>query len=189
MRDHLLVLGWNEKAAAAIENFRSDPRHQSTDIVIVAREAHRGSRCSFLPGLPRKNERVAESLRRINPDIRISAELVDHDNREHLIHAGCDALIDDTVTIANLLVRSVQDIGVSDIVCEVLSSRVGAEGYRSKVPAAWHGKSYRDFARELIDDGISVIGVARKGENRLNPEPAFEEGGLVGGGLGFAIAR
>lgn len=36
MEDHLLVLGWNPKAATAIKNFRLDPRHEATKIVIVA---------------------------------------------------------------------------------------------------------------------------------------------------------
>jgi voltage-gated potassium channel len=206
VRDHLLVLGWNEKAIVAIENFRSDPRHQTTDIVVVADEpekplddpdvrfvrgspgrtgvlqrasaAKAGAAIVFAaaPDDPRSDHEsalIVTNLRRVNKTVRIAAELVDYDNREHLIHAGCDALIDETTTIANLLVRSVQDIGVSDVVCELLSSKVGSELYRAPVPSDWRGKSYRDFAREMIDRGMSVIGVARAGKNLLNPEPQF----------------
>ena len=36
MTTHLLVLGWNDKALAAVREFRRDPRHGSTALVIVA---------------------------------------------------------------------------------------------------------------------------------------------------------
>ncbi|MEM1030865.1 MAG: ion transporter [Myxococcota bacterium] len=38
LRDHLLVLGWSSKGAQAIQNFRTDPRHHSTDVVIVSED-------------------------------------------------------------------------------------------------------------------------------------------------------
>lgn len=36
MDDHLIILGWNDKAGRAIDEFRSDPRHEATKIVIIA---------------------------------------------------------------------------------------------------------------------------------------------------------
>jgi voltage-gated potassium channel len=160
MRDHLLVLGWNDKASMAIQNFLSDPRHESTDVVVVAQVDTApvdDPRVRFVRGTPGKTgalERasadkagaaivlardpydgrsdhetalVVAALRRINSAVRIGVELVDSENAEHLTHAGCDAVIDKESTIANLLVRSVQDIGVSDVITELLSrGRLGA---------------------------------------------------------------
>ena len=84
--------------------------------------------------------------------------------------AGCDAVIDKGATIANLLVRSVQDIGVSDVVSELLSSEMGSELYRAKIDPELVGKTYRDYAIKMIDESISVIGIARGHKNLINPD-------------------
>ena len=202
VRDHLLILGWNEKGPPAIENFRADPRHASTDILIVCNRDQNpfdDPDVRFVRGLPGKasilekaaakdagaaivlasrpedvrsdheTALVIASLRRLNPDIRIAAELIDADNKEHLTHAGVDALVDDNRTIANLLVRSVQDEGVADVVAELLSSEIGSEFYRVTVPDTFVGKSFGEYAKAMIEESYSVIGLARGGERMINP--------------------
>ncbi|MBW2525875.1 MAG: ion transporter [Deltaproteobacteria bacterium] len=204
VRDHLLVCGWNEKALTAIRNFRLDPRHEATDVVVVAdidtspiEEAGirfvRGSpgRMAILrranaekagaaivmasdPYDPRSDHESAltvTSLRRLNGDMRIAVELVDGGNQEHVIYAGCNSVIDKGTTIANLLVRSVQDIGVSDVVCELLSSEVGSEMYRVRIDEEFVGKTFKEYAVQMLDEAASVIGIARGSENLTNPEP------------------
>jgi Trk K+ transport system NAD-binding subunit len=101
----------------------------------------------------------------------IGVEMVDEDNREHLLFAGADALVNDTETIANLLVRSVQDIGVSDVICELIASEVGCEIYRVPVEPAFVGKAWRDYASALVDRRQSALGLARDGTPILNPDP------------------
>lgn len=211
MRDHLLVLGWNDKAKIAIQNFLQDPRHRATDVVIVAQlemapvddarvrfvrgmpgslaSLRRGSAenaggaivLSADPSDPRSDHEsalIATALRRLNPTVRIGAELVDSDNHEHMTFAGCDAVIDKSTTIANLLVRSVQDIGVSDVVTEILSSDAGSELYRVPVDDEFIGRPYREYAIGMLEESCSVIGLARGHKNLLNPHPdsVIEEG-------------
>ena len=204
MRDHLLVLGWNEKAQRAIENFRNDPRHASTDIVVVADLPEKpidDPDVRFVRGSPGKvsvlrrasapdagaaivlasapddarsdheSALVVTSLRRLNEQIRVGVELVDSDNREHLIYAGADALIDHGTTIANLLVRAVQDVGVSDVVTELIATELGSELYRVTIGADWVGRPFRDYARAMVEDCCSVVGLARGNDNLINPEP------------------
>jgi voltage-gated potassium channel len=204
MRDHLLVLGWNDKGIRAINNFRDDPRHASTNILIVAERdetPYDDPDVRFIKGSPGKvsilrkasaedagaaivlannpeNPRsdhesalVVTSLRRVNQDLRIGVEMVDADNREHLMYAGCDAIVDDGTTIANLLVRGIQDMGVSDVVTEILSSEFGSEIYRVDIPSSYVGKTWRDYAKDMIDDEVSAIAIARGTENLINPPP------------------
>jgi voltage-gated potassium channel len=204
MRDHLLVLGWNEKAKTAISNFLLDPRHEKTDVIVVAlldSAPVEDLRVRFVRGLPgslrslrrasaenaggaivlaadptdprsdHESALIVTALRRINPSVRIGAELVDADNHDHMTFAGCDAVIDKGTTIANLLVRSVQDIGISDVVTELLSSEVGSELYRVQIDDQFAGKPYREYAVKMIEESISVIGIARGHKNLINPEP------------------
>jgi voltage-gated potassium channel len=218
MRDHFLVLGWNDKAQRAIVNFRSDPRYQATDIVVVADLPE--APCDlpgvrFVRGLPERTavlERasaaeagaaivlardpadarsdhesvlVVTSLRRLNPAARIAVELVDPGNDEFLRHAGCDAVIDMTTTAANLLVRSVQDIGVSDVVCELLSSGKGSELYRVEIDGAYVGKSYREYVLDMLERGWSVVGVVRAQAQLMAPSASVT---LADGDVAFVVA-
>jgi voltage-gated potassium channel len=204
MRDHMLVLGWNDKARTAIQNFLADPRHEATDVVVVAELETApvdDPRVRFVRGMPGKADPLERSsaskagaaivlardpsdprsdhetalivtaLRRINERVRIGVELVDSENAEHLTHAGSDAVIDKETTVANLLVRAVQDIGVSDVVTELLSSAVGSALYRAPIDPTFTGGSYRDYCVSMIDLGCSVIGVVRGHANLVNPGP------------------
>ncbi|MEM9694138.1 MAG: ion transporter [Myxococcota bacterium] len=218
LRDHLLILGWNERGGRAIENFRNDPRHASTDIVVVANLAEkpyddpevrfvRGSpgKVSILkraaageagaalvlasdiaePSADHENALVVTSLRRLNPRLRVGVELVDSGNREHLDHAGADAIIDTRPTIANLLVRSVQDEGVADVVYELIESEFGSELYRVPLSEGFIGRSFRDYARAAIDEGHAALGIARGQQSMLNPEPDLT---LVEGDEAYVVA-
>lgn len=204
MRDHLLVLGWNDKARIAIQNFLLDPRHAATDVVVIDDldlAPVDDPRVRFVRGDPGKAttlERASADragaaiifardasdgrsdhetalivtvLRRINPAIRIGAELVDSDNSEHVSYAGVDALIDKEATIANLLVRSVQDMGVSDVVRELLSSEVGSELYRVAIDRQLVGKTWREYCVAMLDESCTAIGIARGHKNLVNPDP------------------
>ena len=219
VRDHLLILGWNEKGMCAIENFRADPRYANTDIVVVAERDEKpidDPDVAFVRGPPGKESvlekasaadagaaivlanrpedgrsdhesaLVVSTLRRVNPTARISVELIDKDNREHLTYAGCDALVDDVKTIANLLVRSVQDIGISDVVAELITSELGSEFYRIAVDSHWVGKSYGEFAKAMVEQRYSVIGLARDGEHLINPETSVT---VTAGDEAFIVAR
>jgi len=211
MRDHLLVLGWNDKAKSAITNFHADPRHEATEVVVLAElpEApFEEPRVRFVRGAPGKADTlkrasagnaggaivlasdpsdprsdhesalIVTALRRVNPDVRVAVELVDAENHEHLTYAGCDAVIDKSSTIANLLVRSVQDIGISDVVSELLTSDIGSELYRVKIDEEHVGKSFRAYASSMLEDSVAVLGLARSQERHINPDPemVIEEG-------------
>lgn len=204
LRDHLLVLGWSAKGAQAIENFRNDPRHHSTDVVIIANREEKpvdDPDVRFVRGSPAKvpvlerasaedagaaivladdptdprsdheTALVVMSLRRINPNLRVAVELVSAENRDHLEYAGCDALIDTRRTIANLLVRAVQDEGVGDVFDDLVESEMGAEIYRIPVWSEYVDRSFIEYAQRMVEFQCAVLGLIRDDEHLINPEP------------------
>jgi voltage-gated potassium channel len=203
MERHLLILGWNEKAYTAIEEFRADPRYASTRIVIVAdvpehpypddtvrfvrgqpgraevldRAAARDAAVAIAfardPKDPRSDHETAMvvlALRELNPDARVSAELVHPDHREYLRRAGCDSVVDNQAIASTLLVRTTQDVGVAEVLEELVRNGSGAELYRVRVPSDYVGLSVRDFCVAMLDRGCMVIGIERGGQRLLNPD-------------------
>lgn len=110
------------------------------------------------------------ALRRMNPNVKIGAELVDSDNREHLTEVGCDAVIDFSQLGAMLLVRGIQDIGVTEVIEDLLSNAEGSELYRVRVAEDSVGKTFREVATALLERDVSVIGMERGDERTLNPD-------------------
>ena len=210
-KDHLLVLGWNEKARAAILEFRADPRYVDTKVVVVADLEEdpfddakvrfvRGEPCSSRnleradaaragaaivlaanpsdPHSDHQNALTVMALRRINPKVRISAELVSSDNREHLDAAGCDTLIDAVSVASGLLVQGVSNVGVADLITHLLSNDAGSEMYRVTVDQRFVGKTYRAFVMDNLDRSQTVLALRRKGQFVLQPKAdlVIEEG-------------
>jgi len=209
MKEHLLVLGWNERSYAAVDDFRHDPRHTGRKICIVAELDEvpvEGVR--FIHGAPGDRQTLERAsaneaavamifaddprdprsdhtttlttlmLRKVNPSAVIAAELVSGGNREHLEAAGCDSVIDGATFASMLLVRSVQDIGVGDLMAELLSNRHGdTEIYRMPVDPKRHA-TYAELVTSSMARRITVVGLVRKERRLLHPDPELpiEEG-------------
>jgi len=122
--------------------------------VLVLASQPRETRCDHESAL------IVTNLRRLNAEVSVVVEMVDSDNREHLAYAGATTMVNERYTIANLLVRSVQDAGVSDLICELLASEVGSEIYRAPVPADFVGLPYSSLARAAFAERRTVIGIA-----------------------------
>jgi voltage-gated potassium channel len=206
MQEHLLILGWSEKAKIVFEEFSHTERFRDSRVVVVAEletSPIDHPRARFVRGHPGRREVLERAsaqgasaavilasnpvdprsdhetvlnvlaLRRLNPKIRISAELISPENREHLEMAGCDVIIDPLSLAGSLLTRSVLDEGISDIVRELLSARVGAEVYRVPVPGRFLGKSYRELVHSMVDRSAQVLAIARGKEMLLAPGPGL----------------
>jgi voltage-gated potassium channel len=112
------------------------------------------------------------ALRRVDPELRVSAELIDEDNREHLVAAGADAVIEGQLVASALLMRSVRDAGVVELVTDLLTSQEGSEIRRQRVPQAFLGGSYGAYAGALGAESRPVLGLVRRGQVLVNPPPA-----------------
>ncbi len=166
-----------------VQHFAGDPSKipvleqagagEATAVLVLAKNP-REARCDHESAL------VVTSLRRLNESVPVVVEMVDGDNREHLAYAGATTMVNERYTIANLLVRSVQDVGVSDLICELLASEVGSEIYRAAVPAEYVGRSFSSLARAALAERRTVIGLASgKGPAIVlapDPERVLEQG-------------
>lgn len=126
------------------------------------------------------------ALRRLNTTARISAELVEASNHEHLVAVGCDSVVDGAAISSALLVRAVRDAGVQEVVLDLISTAHGWELYRMKIGADFVGRTYRELATSLLDRGSSVIGLARDGQRLLTPDASTV---LRGGDEAFVVSN
>ena len=204
MKDHLLVLGWNEKAFAALDDFRRDERRRETPICVVADlpvAPIEAEVVSFVRGKPfdpqaltrasagraaaavifSRDPKDAQSdletiitvhaLRRMNMAARVSAELVDAQHHEHLMAAGCDAVVDGGLLTSLLLMRSAQLPSVVGVLTYLVSATEGTEIYRVTVPEELHGKPVREYARSLFEERRSFLALIRGAAVLMNPAP------------------
>ncbi len=218
MKDHLLVLGWNDRAPIAVDDFRFDPRYHDMPVLVVAelesgpmeglvrfvrgRPSHReallkasAERAAVVmafasdPNDPRSDHETAlavHALRRLNPSARVGAELVDPQNREHLEAAGCDSMVNVSIVAARLLLRSVQDLGVCELVEDLLTNKGGSELYRVGVDPAREGPTYRDYVVRSMDARRTVVALLRDGAILVHPEPSLA---LAAGDEAFVISE
>lgn len=110
------------------------------------------------------------AIEKTNPSIISCAELVDANNEEHLILAGCTIIINASVLTSGLLAMSLQNPIVNRIVKELVSQG-GNEIYQVAVPQQYVGRSFIDTLQELKkSSGIILMGIERNGEALINPE-------------------
>ena len=161
-------------AGADVSYVRGAPGHRETLERAGAQEAAVAIAFAADPADARSDHQTALTvlmLRRLNADVLISAELVQSENREHLEAAGCDAVVDAGALASSLLVRAIQDLGVGDLVEEMLSNTHGdVELYRAPC-GDWAGQAYETMAAALLARRVTVVGLLRAGVHRLAPEP------------------
>lgn len=204
MRNHLLLLGWNDRSALVVDELKRDPRHAGRAIVVLA-ELERAplEGIDFVRGIPSRvddqtragaplaagalvfarDPRDARSdhetaltalaFRRANPKAILAAELVDHDNREHLDAADCDAIIDGGMLTAEILVRAVRDATVVRLLEHLVRDDDDQNGLRREPAGELVGKTWDAAARALLDRGLTGLAIVRGQELVLGPERGF----------------
>ena len=65
---------------------------------------------------------------------------------------------------ATLLVRSVQDLGVGDLLQDLLTNKYGSEIYRTTVDEEFIGKTFLDFNVAMLGLRRTVLSLVREGD-------------------------
>jgi len=110
----------------------------------------------------------AMNLKSLKKDIYICAELVEDGNEDYLRKAGCNSVIDITRVGSNLMVQAIQNPGVSEVISDLLSNRVGNEFYRVPVTQKIQGRRIRDIINQY--ENFVILGYERNGKKVINPE-------------------
>lgn len=138
---------------------------------------------SLDPSSDGKTVLAVMNLKSINPKIYICAELVDENNEEYLKKAGCNSVIDITRFGSNMMVQSIKDPGISNVVSRLVSNRIGNTFYRIPLPATYAKKTFKEVQTSL--DKMIVVGYERNGEQKVNPP---KDEGLEDGDFLFIIS-
>ena len=130
-----------------------------------------------------KTVMVTMNLKAINPKIYVCAELVDDAHVDYLKRAGADAIVDPTRIGSNIMVQSLQDPGISDVIAELISNRKGNTFYKMAVPDNLVGKTFAEAVSELSQ--AILVGYERDGVSHVNPDRSSQ---LKSGDYLFLIA-
>ncbi|MFC1517477.1 potassium channel family protein [Candidatus Margulisiibacteriota bacterium] len=109
------------------------------------------------------------TIERIERKVFTCAELVDTKNKKLLEDAYCDAIIDIGSLTGKIIIQSILDPGVNDVVSELVSTREGQQYYLVDLPKKYANKEYKIICHDLIDKGVNVFGIRRKDKVLVNP--------------------
>lgn len=135
---------------------------------------------------PRYEDTASDSLvsatvtviEELNPDIRTVAECLDERHEFLFRSTRTDAIIFPLRIANNLIVQETQDSGVSSYIDMLTSNRRGETVYSVRVSDADIPRmSYLAVAHKLLEDGVNLLSIMRRGETRtdylsLDAQPA-----------------
>jgi voltage-gated potassium channel len=107
---------------------------------------------------------AALTVQSLNPDVRMTAEVLEPDNVRHLERAGVEEVFDHNVIGGNLLAQSAMKYGIIEIVTALAKKQPGSSIYLMPVRPELVGMSADNAARQInSDEGITLLAV-RSGE-------------------------
>ncbi len=89
------------------------------------------------------------SIRTLNPDIYICAEIEDTKNKNHCKMAGANEIIVIGKLSSNLLVQAALDHGITHFITDLVSNRVGSQIYKIKPEQKMLGKQFIEVFTQL----------------------------------------
>jgi len=112
------------------------------------------------------------SIRTLNPDIYICAEIEDTKNMQHCKMAGANEIIVIGKLSSNLLVQAALDHGITQIISELVSNRFGSELYKMKPPQNLVGRQFIEVLTFLKKEHNSIaLAVESPDNNKFISNP------------------
>lgn len=109
------------------------------------------------------------AIDRLNPNIYLVTEVINHENAVHFERANVNDFIVSNQIESKVLVRSVLYKGVNKAFKELITNSYGNEIYEVKIEPKYVGKNYEDVVKEFLLINATVIGFYRNGNTVLNP--------------------
>lgn len=99
------------------------------------------------------------TIRELNSDIYIIADVVDSDNKNKFYKAGCNSIINTEEISEKLIYRSFTD-WVHRIISDLLTSDDWFEIYKIDLDSKWIWKTFKHLIKENIENDINIIAIS-----------------------------
>ncbi len=106
------------------------------------------------------------SIRTLNTDIYICAEIEDTKNTDHCKRAGANEIIVIGKLSSNLLVQAALDHGITQIISELVTNRFGCELYKMKPPQNLVGRPFVEVLTFLKKEHNSIVLAVESPDNK-----------------------
>lgn len=97
------------------------------------------------------------ALRDMCPRMRIIAECFASSNRSHLRRAGADGVVVSGELDGYMLTAAALEPGLDMSIKDALSFEAGSDLWTVPLPAAFEGRTFRDLARQWLDDKCWIV--------------------------------
>ncbi|MDP2872222.1 MAG: NAD-binding protein [Bacillota bacterium] len=184
--EHVLILGYNDKAKLIVDEIRRESRTPVTLLADLPERPFEAEEFFFVRGKPYEEEAlqkadiahassaiilsdVAEgtasdartvlaalAVETLRPEIYTCVEAISARAVEHLQRAGVDEILPTNAFIGNLLGRASHHRGVIKAVADLVTSDEGAELYTERVPAHLAGQAFGD-ALEAVSRASGAV--------------------------------
>ncbi len=113
------------------------------------------------------------TIKTIYPDLYACVELVDRSNIEHCKRAKADEVIVTGELSTNLLVQGALDHGVTQVISELLTNRIGNDIFKILIPHEFIGSTFLDvFTTLKRDRNLIALAIERTSEGRFLANPS-----------------
>ncbi|MBS4539932.1 NAD-binding protein [Clostridium sp. D2Q-11] len=143
---------------------RANIKHAKTIIVLADRKLENPEM------MDAKSVLTCLAVEKLNKDVYLVAEVVDHNNTTHFLRANANDIIISNEIESKVLVRSILYKSVNKAIKELITNSYGSELYETLVPKEYINNKYIDVSSDLLHRGVTLIGYFRDGNTYLSPK-------------------
>jgi len=200
---HLLILGYNEKAKLIVDEVRQESRIPITLLADLPERPFEAPEFYFVRGKPYEEEALlkadiahatsaiiladtaegpasdartvlaALAVETMHPEVYTCIEAISSRATEHLLRAGVDEILPTNALIGNLLARSSRHRGVITAVAELAAADAGAEFYTEPVPRHLAGLTFGE-ALESVSRSTGAVLIGLRSQRDVRISPPRE---------------
>lgn len=116
-----------------------------------------------------KSVLISLAIDRLNPNIYLISEVINHENIVHFQRANVNDLIVRNEIESKVLVRSALYKGVNKAFKELITNLYGNEIYEVEIEPKYVGKTYLEVVNDFLSINVTIIGYYRNEHTYLNP--------------------
>lgn len=116
-----------------------------------------------------KSVLISLAIDRLNPNIYLVTEVLNHNNIVHFERANVNDIIVSNEIESKILVRSILYKGVNKAFKELITNAYGNEIYETEIEPKYIGKTYEELVKDFLLINVTIIGFYRDDNTYLNP--------------------